>query len=60
MRTPIDVGVSGCVGRSPESGETSYQDRREHHKDSEGWLAAFTPDRILTDESIGVAYRGRG
>ncbi len=29
MRTPIDVGVSGCVGRSPESGETSYQDRRE-------------------------------
>ncbi len=30
------------------------------NKDSEGWLAAFTPDRTLTDESIGVAYRGRG
>lgn len=28
-------------------------------KDSEGWLAAFTSDGTLTDESIGVTYRGR-
>ena len=28
-------------------------------KDSEGWLAAFTPDGTFTDESIGVTYRGR-
>ena len=26
---------------------------------SEGWLAAFTPDGTFTDESIGVTYRGR-
>jgi ketosteroid isomerase-like protein len=29
------------------------------HKDSEGWLAAFTPDGTFTDESIGVTYRGQ-
>ena len=28
-------------------------------KDSEAWLAAFTPDGTFTDESIGVTYRGR-
>jgi ketosteroid isomerase-like protein len=28
-------------------------------KDSEGWLAAFTPDGTFTDQSIGVTYRGR-
>ena len=28
-------------------------------KDSEGWLAAFTPEGTFTDESIGVTYRGR-
>jgi ketosteroid isomerase-like protein len=28
-------------------------------KDTEGWLAAFTPDGTFTDESIGVTYRGR-
>ena len=29
------------------------------NRDSEGWLAAFTPDGTFTDESIGVTYRGR-
>jgi ketosteroid isomerase-like protein len=28
-------------------------------KDTEGWLAAFTPDGTFTDESIGVTYRGQ-
>lgn len=28
------------------------------NKDIEGWIAAFTPDGIFTDQSIGVSYRG--
>jgi len=28
-------------------------------KDMEGWINAFTPDGVFTDNSIGVSYRGR-
>jgi ketosteroid isomerase-like protein len=29
-------------------------------KDLEGWINAFTPDGVFTDNSVGVTYRGRG
>ena len=28
-------------------------------KDLEGWINVFTPDGVFTDNSVGVAYRGR-
>jgi ketosteroid isomerase-like protein len=28
-------------------------------KDLEGWTNVFTPDGVFTDNSVGVAYRGR-
>ena len=28
-------------------------------KDLEGWINAFTPDGVFTDNSMGVVYRGR-
>jgi ketosteroid isomerase-like protein len=29
-------------------------------KDLEGWINAFTPDGVFTDNSVGITYRGRG
>jgi ketosteroid isomerase-like protein len=28
-------------------------------KDLEGWISLFTPDAVFTDNSVGIAYRGR-
>lgn len=29
-------------------------------KDLQGWINAFTPDGVFTDNSVGVTYSGRG